>query len=473
MEFRQEVSLGTALSSMKAVCPATCSCAKETNPSAQREREPQKVPLGATQRPECHLTTRNYLKRVYPTAADKIGAMSPMAVETLFRSLHFYYDHGCNVAKAAGCAEPGVALKYLYSGLLPCNEEPRPRGSHQSTRLCAAAHFRFAPAWAETARAAGWAEVEHRAVGLGTKRFSGQLVPLAADGVIHAPSSAFLDPGVAGMWYTFRRGSGVFYRMGKTKIAPGKTAMMASLLHELAGTDQRRLWPAFADRSSLFSEPGPPRSTGAKGDAERLRAVANGSAHCGAAGVAHCRCKCVLHDVWDDALVWAARVLQYQTLFFTATLLCNQVPNSTFTTAYPELVDVRPLESTWAEEQANGTHSMLVKPELSSQDSGLLSAHDGLDVFLWRKRPSVADQWTARMRASGVLSLRDPLAPADDGRSSPCNFSVAKESLQCDGHISSSWPSGEWHACTLPMCGHKGMWVQRRPSATLQSSARR
>ena len=39
----------------------------------------------------------------------------------------------------------------------------------------------------------------------------------------------FLDAGVAGMWYTFRRGSGIFYRLGRSLARPGKTAMAAAL----------------------------------------------------------------------------------------------------------------------------------------------------------------------------------------------------------------------------------------------------
>ena len=161
-----DLSIGTALSRLKGVCPAACSCAKGIST----------VAANATHRDECgQVSVKMYLKRVYPTAASRISEMSFIEANQFFWSLHFYYDHGCATA-SSHCSEPGAQLRFIYPDLLPCNEERgRPaRGTRMAVRACVATHFRFAPVWATELARAGWAEVEHRAVGLGV-RYKGQL----------------------------------------------------------------------------------------------------------------------------------------------------------------------------------------------------------------------------------------------------------------------------------------------------------
>ena len=439
--------LSTALLQLGHACPAACSCAKDyygprSNASATSSQ----------------LTVAQYLTRVYPAAAKRFATMSPVEARQFFESLHFFYDHG-----VLGCNEPGAVLRYLYPELLPCVDLPgrrTPRGSRPSARVCVEAHYKFSPAWASEVAANGWAEVEHRAVGFAVKSVT-DIIGLSGTGIPQS-ATAFMDAGAAGMWYTYRRGSGIFYRMGRTKIAPGKTAMMAELLDELARVPNNQhasTWVAFAKRSGLFAPAAP--SLGPRGDAGRIRAVANGSAHCATNGVGFCRCQCILHDVWDDAMVWEARLLQYETLFFTATLLCHQDHNSTFTTAYPEIADVRPLDESWADEQGRGTYSMLVQRPAATAAGPKDPPGEvlGQTIHTLRKQPLAAERWLTMVRQSGVLSLRDPIVPAAATLARPCNFSVARWSLQCEGHISSRWPTSEWHSCALPMCGSRGLWV--------------
>ena len=140
---------------------------------------------------------------------------------------------------------------------------------------CIAALAGFAPPWAEELRSAGWAEVEHRAFGfaLGGTPLDAELLrrgqrgPAAAAAANAAAAAAgsgsggaapprqpppqrcarrkaggglrcravdrpgdwgprsaseVLDGGAAGMWYTYRRGSGVFFRMGRAAVGVGK-----------------------------------------------------------------------------------------------------------------------------------------------------------------------------------------------------------------------------------------------------------
>ncbi|KAL1524731.1 hypothetical protein AB1Y20_019614 [Prymnesium parvum] len=418
--------LAPALSRVARACPAACSCAKPDRPSRAD---------ASAARPS--LTLRQYLSRVYPSAAERFAAMPAAAARRFFEGLHFYYDHG-----HSGCGEPGALLRYLYAELLPCTDLPRTR-----PRSCMHAHYAFSPRWAEEAVRSGWAEVEHRAVGF-VVRSPESVVGVSPTGEPRS-ATAFMDAGPAGMWYLYRKGSGIFYLTGRTKAAPGKTAMMAGLLRELAelpGRHHAEVWRDFTTRDGLFPPTAPSR--GLLDDSRRLRAVANGTTRCAAVGVSFCRCQTVLHDLWDDAMIWAARVLRYESLFLTATLLCHQSPNSTFTTAYPELVDVRPLRPAWTSEQGRGVHPMLL------QNRSAAAA-----AYSLRKDASVAEEWVGHMRAAGVLSLRDPLAPSDGARARPCNFSVARWSLQCAGHLSALWPESEWHWCSLPMCGFKGLWI--------------
>jgi hypothetical protein len=190
----------------------------------------------------------------------------------------------------------------------------------------------------------GWAEVEHRAFGM----------PLPKRGK-QAPKreSDFMDPGAAGMWYVYRRGSGIFYRMGRTKTAPGKNEMLAALLQEAYGNAShwRSLdasWRSMVTNAVLFDPLWP--TSGLWGDADRILSAANGSLTCGELGLRSCRCTIVrfahlpppvraprraqraprfhcsqiLGDEWDDAMVWLARALHYETLLLQTTRICHR-----------------------------------------------------------------------------------------------------------------------------------------------------
>ena len=56
-----------------------------------------------------------------------------------------------------------------------------------------------------------------------------------------------------------------------------------------------------------------------------------------------------------------------------------------------------------------------------------------------RRRPEqLARSWVAHLLRLGVLSLRDPLAPADNSRAAPCRLDLAQPTLRlaCQGHVS-------------------------------------
>ena len=105
-----------------------------------------------------------------------------------------------------------------------------------------------------------------------------------------------MDPGAAGMWYVYRRGSGIFYRMGRTKTAPGKNDMLASLLQEAHANSSHRFaldapWRSLVTKAGLFDPETP--TSGLLGDAGRILAAANGSLTCGELGLRACRCTIV------------------------------------------------------------------------------------------------------------------------------------------------------------------------------------
>ena len=398
--------------------------------------------------------------------------MSDQVVASFFDSLHFYYDYGCvrSLEGVHACSEPGVMLRWLYSGLLPCIENNVQRTGLAS---CVSMHSRFEPDWAKAAMSSGFVEIEHRAVGFAVRTAGSQMTTLLSDGE-PCNASAFLDAGVASMWYTVRRGSGIFYRLGRVKMAPGKTAMVAQLLQEI-GTKPTlaAMWPAIATRSNLFPSSDP--SHGASADAERIQSVANGSASCVDAKLQPCRCRYVLHDTWDDAMIWMARALGYETLFITATLLCNQpihvaapmdrgggatnsgnaLPGQSysqrgFATAYPEIVDVRPLSKAMTHAQARGVHDYLLKPTRSSDHE---TESQTADLHTWRKRPEVADAWIRQMQSAQLLTLRDPFDVQREDRAWPCRFLVNRWTLQCADHVSSRWPNSSWARCGIVACG--------------------
>lgn len=456
-----------AINGQQAMCIASCSCNRNTSASARSPNEDFCTPP-----PD----VRSYLTTVYPLAARRLSSADDAMVSAFFNSLHFYYDHGCG-NKGLACNEPGgVLLRWLYAGLLPCvpsSTNPNHHHHHPSLAGCVRAHRRFAPEWERRALSQGYVEVEHRAIGFGTVRVSTQAAGLfTAKTGEPSNASAFMDSGVAAMWYTFRRGSGIFYKLGRTLAAPGKTAMVATLLRQLSEHPTLvASWPAFVKRGALFASS--ISSGGALADADRLESVANGSATCAEKKVQPCRCRYVLHDSWDDAMVWLARALGYDTLFITATLLCNQPivisgsaintssPARGFAMAYPELVDVRPFDAATVDDQARGHHSYLA----TTHSSEVGDAYDQLRAR--RKRPELADAWIRKMRDAGLLSLRDPFDPAASP-AQPCHFSVQRWTLQCAGHISTRWPQSPWNRCGIVGCGYSLRSARERgsPSST-------
>ena len=382
-------------------------------------------------------------------------------VESFFESLHFFYDHGCDQLER--CGEPGVMLRYLYHGLLPCVVTPvglDVPGPSSGLNSCLLRHFHFRPSWAN--RLSRWLEVEHRAYGLGLPSaslpFMGNRPPEFA--------SDFMDAGAAGMWYIFRRGSGIFYDTGRRKSAPGKNAMMVSLLNEVeAGSELDLTWQSFAVREKLMN-----KSAGAQADSERILSTAKGSKTCTGAGIRACRCKYILGDQWDNVMVWLARRLRYDTLFFTATLLpahgcVHEEPGTngtnltvedtvlTFVTAYPELVDVRPFNEAMTAEQEKGENRWLIKDA---------RAQRAVAIFTLRKRRNVGERWMQFYREAGRLTLRDPFALGDSSHVRPCDFNYTSRMLQCASHISSQWPQSGFKKMGMVMCGQFGAWLEGR-----------
>ena len=386
--------------------------------------------------------------------------MSAADLNRFFDSLHFYYDYGCGRAASFCKEEGGVLLRWLYDGLLPCMVTPQ----RMTLGDCVRAHFSFRPPWAERVIADGFAEVSHRAVGFAVGREArlartrNDTNPASNDGAdlvdpLHHNASRFMDAGVAGMWYSFQRGSGVFYKVGRCLARPGKTAMAAALLRELVGKKKlAALWPELAKRDQLFVAGAMSKS--ARIDADRLQAVANGSSSCVEAGIQSCRCRYVLHDQWDNVIIWMARALNYDSLLFTATLLCNQPSPSAlngirtpaaygrggFSTAYPEIVDVRPFDAAMQDRQYEGKHDAYV----------LIQA--GGELRAARKHPEVAAAWLQQIRDAKLLTLRDPFDLAREW--APCHFSEQQSTLQCNGHVSSRWPASAWSKCGVIGCGY-------------------
>ena len=405
--------------------------------------------------------------------------MNPEEALKLFRSLDFYYDHNnCHQISPACGDLGGVLLRWLYGGLLPCTATQQHGGN--SDGGCLSKHASFSPPWAAKLQDASWIEVEHRAYGLGIPDYAlpdyGRRTPTGA--------SDFMDAGVAGMWYLIRRGSGIFYHVGKSAVAPGKNEMAARLLRELANQkDARsdRAWKRFADERKLFKTRLQANhaltkwlalngSQGALADARRIVAAGNGSSTCEQQWIRHCRCRYVLNDRWDAALVWLARSLRYDTLIFTATLLTNgpcqhaiasnlsqpklvddEAPR--FVTAYPELVDVRPL-APWDDSQEDTVGLTLDPRQVGNHGTWTL-----------RKQPRIAEEWIESMRRTNRLSLRNPFAVFDETQARPCNFSTASRSLGCASHLSDAWQRSAYKRCGLVMCGQWGRPLSVQTSA--------
>lgn len=437
-----------ALESMQAsLCPAGCG-----HHVAAPVLDNSTVTTSCTAR--CRqMTIRAYLSAVYPTAAARFASVPDGKLADLLNTLDFFYDHGCSYDRSHCRREPGVLLRWLYADLLPCSGSPSD---------CAAKHSKHSPAWIPRFDTnVGWIEVEHRRGGIGKAASEsreasaqGMAMSYAYDsGSAATQASAFLDPGL-GMWYTYRRGSGVFYRLGRAKRAPGKTAMMADLLREVALSSVLSAgWPQVAAALSF-------NSTNAGWDALRLRALSAGKRTCHSLRIRLCRCGSTLPDSWDTALIWAARGLGYDTLLFSATLLCRQ--GSSAAAAFPELVDARPLDKT----QSTGNLSSLLEASESGNGTNEVESH------LRRKKRDVALRLVQSMRDDNVLSLRDPDNVRNEAAALPCHFSTHAMGLSCAGHLSSAWQASEWAQCGMATlsCGHHGPWAaQNIPKPSMQA----
>eukprot|EP00326_Haptolina_ericina_P041097 CAMPEP_0181246320 /NCGR_PEP_ID=MMETSP1096-20121128/43940_1 /TAXON_ID=156174 ORGANISM="Chrysochromulina ericina, Strain CCMP281" /NCGR_SAMPLE_ID=MMETSP1096 /ASSEMBLY_ACC=CAM_ASM_000453 /LENGTH=276 /DNA_ID=CAMNT_0023343147 /DNA_START=183 /DNA_END=1013 /DNA_ORIENTATION=- len=265
-----------------------------------------------------------------------------------------------------------------------------------------------------------------------------------------------MDAGAGGMWYFYRRGSGVWLQTGRMKAAPGKNVMLASLLGELAARPRLYAqWRALSRQLGLFTDPDGDHK--GRSDHQRLEATAEGRELCVEAGVAHCRDEFILDDSWDEPLIWAGRALDYDTLFLTATLLPSPMNDSeaiTFVSAYPEIVDLRVPDLDWAAIPSTRTHPYL-EDDLT----------DRIPVYARRKRPEAASRWLRSLQNEGVLSLRDPLDPLNSDRARPCNFSYGPTVvLRCPGHPPTRWRTlpvlGAWDSCSIAMCGHNDLsWL--------------
>lgn len=357
--------------------------------------------------------------------------------------LDFIYDYGCSKVQ---CMEPGGLLRFLYGELLPCRQPLTGLNSDgTSVRYkCIEAHKNFALAF--PLGVTEYVEVEHRAFGLGLPH---TLLPSRQREVRRPRGAAdILDAGSGGMWFFYRRGSGVWFHTGRLKVAPGKNAMLVELLRELSLNPQLDAqWMEVARRQRLFVS----ADEGATRDLERLDATAAGRKTCMEAGVSRCRDFFVLDDSWDDVLTWAGRALNYDTLFFSATLLPSSRQKSAdaieFVSAYAEMVDLRVPEPSWTILQQQGIHPYL---------------EGDAPLFARRKTTSAADRWLRLMRDSGVLTLRDPLRPTDSTYAKQCNFSLGPTTvLRCSGHAPTRWKAlpvgGGWDSCSIAMCGHNDL----------------
>ena len=433
-------SFHAVLRKQSRLCTAACACAPSTAWSNATR------PISVTE----------YLSSVYPAARGRFR--SPL---TLFNSLHFYWD----VApwRSAACATEGAHLRFLWHDLTPCFQQMRPPDvlDDGSVRFkCAARQAAFSPSWALRAAQSNWLEIEHRAAGV-----VGRAVPsLAGKPAAADELSGMLDPGVAGMWHIYRRGSGLWYRMGRTASAPSKGAVLVALLLEMhaASPQLAQAWERRMRRSALLD--GWLRDHSILRHATAINETVQGRRRCSEAGVRACRCDLMLGDEWDDALTWAARARGYESLFLYAAVLtgaCGPSEQSTqvnYQAAFAEIVDLRLPEPSWLPAQQEGRYPFLQRA--NPNQAGLLISR--------AKTASAAKLWLAAIASERRFALRDPSAPDDDERALPCHLSRGARTLRCDGHAptapSALPPGGRgWDACSRATCGEGGeRWRKER-----------
>ena len=210
----------------------------------------------------------------------------------------------------------------------------------------------------------------------------------------------FFD-GRSELWFVHTPGSGVFYHAGRSFAASSKNAVLAGLLREwlsVASSALRSRNHAVASELRALSA----RHGNESGLLAALEQTTTG-VPCAAVRLGNCFRTWVLNAPWDLPMMRLGRALGYDTLFMTASLRGPAVAPATGRPApaeewaLPELVDLR--------------------------------------VSLHVATP--ADALAGVLRRAGTLSLRNPLAPGQEGR--PCVFSdggAPTLRLGCQGHAS-------------------------------------
>lgn len=432
-----------------ALCHAACECPAIIHPHEHESSAPSACTT---------LTIARYLTFVYPMAATRVQTQySTAQLINYFDSLDFYWDPlhlQQNRPGCLGCPSAGAHMRFLYDGLVPCVQPPPAWGRKQNAAAelsCVARHASFS-----LASSGRWLEIEHRAFGFIPKH----AMPAHSD--IGALSAAdMLEAGPA-LWLTYRRGSGIFYDMGSlVKAAPGKNALMAELLFEVAARPVLAArWLQMAYRLELFIGRLRERPSNAQAQAitaahaVAVNATVRGQLLCSEAGLQPCRCDVILGDTWDPAMIWAGRQLGYDSLFIHATLLTGQCPDPPwarggkakleFVTAFPEICDLRLPNAEWTARE----HELDYAPYLKRVDH----VHP---VFRF-KTDRAAEEWLRYLDEERRFTLRDGLDASREDSVRACNVSLGTGfTLRCEGHAPASMlpASRGWDRCARTMCG--------------------
>ena len=239
----------------------------------------------------------------------------------------------------------------------------------------------------------------------------------------------FIDPGPAGIWFHYAKGSGIFYRSGRTLVSPAKNAALASLFAEASRTAAvaERWPPAGFVESKLVDSSYKARNLAWL--TEQMHLTSRGMRNCTQAGLRGFRTPYIVHDDWDSVMVWLARQLAYDTIFLTASLCCT--PDVTNQCGVAELVDVRIPKTVLSDGQLS-----MPKPAMGSF---LRKPMDTLPMSAYTsKSTDLSRSWAKGLYASHTLTPRDPWDVAKSNRSQACRFlQEIRGWLSCDGHLPS------------------------------------
>ena len=379
---------------------------------------------------------RHYLGLVYPAA--KLDDASNEAVLERFNSLHFYYEplvSRSTILAAATrkhqswpllpldtrqqvCMKPvrGI-VRDLFADLLPCTGLAfGGRGG------CLERQHNFRTEWVADVSGEDqetWLEVIHASRG-GKREAQDKQSLTWAD---------FIDPGPAGIWFHYAKGSGIFYRSGRTLVSPAKNAALASLFAEASRTAAvaERWTPAGFVESKLVDSSYKARNLAWL--TEQMHLTSRGMRNCTQAGLRGFRTPYIVQDDWDSVMVWLARQLAYDTIFLTASLCCT--PDVTNQCGVAELVDVRIPKTVLSDGQLS-----MPKPAMGSF---LRKPMDTLPMSAYTsKSTDLSRSWAKGLYASHTLTLRDPWDVANSNRSQACRFlQEIRGWLSCDGHLPS------------------------------------